>query len=204
MNPNKKIISVFRTNERKKKTLEVLKKRQLSLTLVLENIIDPHNISAVVRTCDAVGVFSVCLVYDGTQPFPKLGAKSSASARKWIYQRKFISIIDCYSELRSEGKKIYSTDIHSDSISLYDLDLTEPVALVFGNEHTGLSQDAVKLADKNFRIPQFGMIESLNISVAAGVTLYEALRQRLAKGMYEKPELREDELIMYYEEWLSK
>lgn len=204
MNPNKRILAQFRTEERKIKTMSVLEKRQPTLTLVLENIIDPHNISAVVRTCDAVGVLSICLVYDGSQPFPKLGAKSSASAKKWVYQRKFTSIDNCYDELRNEGKKIYSTDIHSEAVSLYDLDLTEPVAIVFGNEHTGLSQKAIELSDKVFKIPQFGMIESLNISVAAGVCLYEALRQRLRKGMLSKPQLSKEEIMKYYEDWLTK
>lgn len=204
MDPNKRKISEYRSEQRKKKTIAVLEKRQPTLTLVLENIIDTHNISAVVRTCDAVGVLSICLVYDGSQPFPKLGAKSSASAKKWIYQKKYTSIVDCYSDLRNEGKKIYSTDIHSQAVSLYELDLTEPVALVFGNEHTGLSEKAVELADKNFRIPQFGMIESLNISVAAAVCLYESLRQRLLKGMLDSPQLTEEQLSIYLEEWLSK
>jgi tRNA (guanosine-2'-O-)-methyltransferase len=84
------------------------------------------------------------------------------------------------------------------------LNLTEPVALVFGNEHNGISDTAVELADANFLIPQVGMIQSLNISVACAVSLYEAFRQRLKKGMYETSQLDENQLKMNLDEWCKK
>lgn len=200
----KKFVPEFRTEERKAKLRAVLEKRQPDITLVLENVHDRHNVSAVLRTCDATGLLEVNFVYYGGQAFPKLGEKSSASARKWIKQNKFESVDECFTKLRNENKKIYTTNMSTDAVSLYDLDLTQPVALVFGNEHKGVSDEASKLADGNFLIPQVGVIQSLNISVAAAVTLYEAFRQRLEAGLYKTKRLNDKEFEQILYEWLSK
>lgn len=193
-----------RTLERTEKLKNVLKKRQPDLTVVIENVDDPHNVSAVVRSCDAVGVFDVCLVYNLNRDFPELGAKSSASARKWLNFRKFRTIQECYSELRKEKKRIFTTHLSKESVSLYDIDLTTPVALVFGNEHSGVSDEAVELADGNFLIPQVGVVQSLNISVACAVSLYEAFRQRLKIGKYSTPQFSEEDFNNILNDWLSK
>jgi len=92
----------------------------------------------------------------------------------------------------------------SDAVSLYDLDLTQPCALVFGNEHAGISEEALSFADANFLIPQMGMVQSLNISVACAVALFEALRQRRAAGMYDAAQLEEDEIIRRMYEWAER
>ncbi|MES2764234.1 MAG: RNA methyltransferase [Bacteroidota bacterium] len=197
-------IESYRTPERTEKLLNILKKRQPTLTIVLENVHDPHNVSAVIRSCDAVGVLEVCLVYHSGQKFPQLGEKSSASARKWVEQRHFTSVEECFKTLKSEGKKIFTTHMASDAVSLYDMNLTKPVALVFGNEHSGVSQDALKLADGNFLIPQVGVIQSLNISVACAVTLYEAYRQRAEAGMYDDIQFEESAFKIKAEEWLKR
>ncbi|MFC2130907.1 TrmH family RNA methyltransferase [Bacteroidota bacterium] len=201
---NPDINSESKTEKRKAKLKAVMEKRQPTITVVAENIYDPHNLSAMLRSCDAVGVLEVCLVYDGSQPYPKLGEKSSASAKKWVNLKKYESIKECYNELRAEGKKIYSTHMGRKSKSLYELDLTSPAALVFGNEHTGLSEEAASLADANFLIPQVGMIQSLNISVACAVSLYEAFRQRLNIGMYDKIQFDEEVFSAHLENWLKK
>ena len=200
----KKFVPEFRTEERKEKLRAVLEKRQPDITLVLENVHDRHNVSAVLRTCDATGLLEVNFVYYGGQEFPKLGEKSSASARKWIKQNKFESVDECFSKLRKENKKIYTTNMSTDAVSLYDLDLTQPLALVFGNEHKGVSDEASKLADGNFLIPQVGVIQSLNISVAAAVTLYEAFRQRHEAGLYKNKRLNDEDFERILYEWLSK
>ncbi len=193
-----------RTPERTEKLKKVLEKRQPDLTVVIENVDDPHNVSAVVRSCDAVGVFEVCLVYSDGREFPELGEKSSASAKKWLNFRKFRTIEECYQKLRNENKKIFTTHLGKESLSLYDLDLTEPVALVFGNEHSGVSEEAVNLADGNFLIPQVGVIQSLNISVACAVSLYEAFRQRLKAGKYSRPQFSGTEFNKILNAWLTK
>lgn len=189
------------TPEREEKIEQVLLCKQPTLTVVLENIHDPHNVSAVLRSCDAVGIVDVCLVYHSGQQFPEMGKKSSASAMKWVDRRAFRSIEECYATLRGEGRKIYATHLEKDAVSLYQLDLVQPVALVFGNEHSGVSEEAVRLADGNFLIPQVGMIQSLNISVACAVTLYEAFRQRQAAGLYASPQFSDTELQEKMHNW---
>ncbi len=200
----KRFVPEFRTDERKLKMRNVLSMRQPTLTIVLENIHDPHNVSAVIRSCDAVGILEANLIYYGGQEFPELHERSSASARKWVDLKKHDSVKDCYASLRSEGKKIYTTNMTNEAVSLYDLDLTQPIALVFGNEHSGVSMEATELADGNFLIPQFGVIQSLNISVACAVTLFEACRQRIKSGLYSHPQMSEEELKLKDVEWLSK
>lgn len=192
------------TEERVNKLKNIIEKRQDNLTVVMENITDPHNISACLRSCDAVGIMSVCIVYSNGQSFPNMGEASSASARKWVTQRKFKSIEECYENLRNEGKKIYTTHFSKESVSLYDLDLTQNVALVFGNEHSGVSSRAVELADSNFLIPQIGVIQSLNISVACAVSVYEAFRQRQSKKIFNKPVLSSTEIKTTLKNWLLK
>lgn len=156
------------------------------------------------RSCDSVGVLKVHIVYDGIMRLPKLGDSSSASARRWLDIVRHNSIDHCYNFLRKDGFKIYTTHLSADSKSLYDLELTEKVALVFGNEHAGISQTALELADGNFIIPQVGMIQSLNISVACAVSLYEAFRQRNSAHYYESCRLNEEFYNAKLNEWISK
>ncbi len=192
------------TKKRLAKLESVLSKRQPGVTIVLENINDPHNISAVIRSCDAVGIIDVYLIYYGSQPVPKLGNASSGSAKKWVDVKMFHSVEDCFDELRAKGKKIYTTHMSRDAISLYELDLTGKVALVFGNEHAGVSDEAVEKADGNFLIPQVGMTQSLNISVACAVTLYEVYRQRSNVGKYDELQMSESQYQTRLEDWMCR
>jgi tRNA (guanosine-2'-O-)-methyltransferase len=193
-------VKTIRSERRTNKIISVIKSRQKSLHVVFENIHDPHNVSAIFRTCDSVGVGKVSLVYN-VESFPKIGKKSSASAYKWVEKEKYKSIRDCFEILEKDGFKILVSSISSDSKSIYDLDLTQKTAIVFGNEHRGVSKVAEELADEKFIIPMFGMVQSLNVSVAAAICLYEALRQRMIKGMYDKSEFSDEELEMKINEW---
>ena len=188
---------------RAEKLRRALSLRQPDLTVVLENIHDPHNVSAILRSCDAVGVLRVELLYN-VEKFPRIGKKSSSSANKWLDCRRHTSVADCYARLREEGFRVYATRLGGSSQSLYDLDLARPSALVFGNEHRGVSGEAAEMADGNFHIPMVGMIQSLNVSVAAAVSLYEAHRQRLSAGNYGKTALGEEELARLYGDWISR
>lgn len=193
------------TPRRLERISEVVSKRQKFLTVVLENIHDPHNVSAILRSADATGIGEVYLIYN-TNKFPKIGRVSSASAKKWVELKKFSSVSTCFDDLKSRKFRIYSTHL-SDSIrskSLYELKLTQRTALVFGNEHDGVSEEAVKQSDANFFIPMYGMIQSLNVSVAAAVCMYEALRQREAKGMYMKSDYKRKELNDLLEDYLRR
>lgn len=191
-------------SERRLARLEsVIRHRQSDLTVVLENIHDPHNVSAILRSCDAAGVMEVQLVYTDEE-FPELGKKSSASAKKWVEHRNFKSIEECFTKLHKEGYSIYVTHLARRTASLYDLDLTGKVALAFGNEHRGLSDVAVGLADGNFMIPMFGMIQSLNVSVACAVTLFEAARQRILISGYEKSSFADKDVKKLVKKWAMK
>ena len=174
------------TPERREKLLNVLSKRQPDLTVVLENVFDPHNISAVMRTCDAVRIQEVCILNTKIPRHKKWGAKSSSSAAKWLTVHQYENAGECFSSLRKRYSKILTTHLSSDAIGLHAIDMTEPIALVFGNEHSGVSDEIRALADGNFIIPQVGIIQSLNISVACAVTLYEAFRQKNLAGHYNR------------------
>jgi tRNA (guanosine-2'-O-)-methyltransferase len=188
---------------RRERFRRVLEQRLPDLTVVLENIHDPHNVSAILRTCDAVGAMRAELLYT-LEPFPKIGKKSSSSASKWIERRKHTSVGECFAELRSEGFRIFATRLDPTATPLYDCDLITPVALVLGNEHRGVSDEAAAQADGLISIPMRGMIESLNVSVAAAVCLYEVYRQRRAQGLLNTPAFPPDRLTVLLEEWLAR
>ncbi len=175
-----------RTSRRQKRIERAIQRRQPDLSLVLEDIHDPHNVSAVLRTCDAVGVLRVHLVYVQETPPKKAFARTtSGSAAKWIEIVRHDSIEACYERLRSDGQRILATALEPESVDLYETDLTTPVALVFGNEMRGVSEKAIKGADGLISLPMLGMIQSLNISVACAISLYEAMRQRRLAGRYD-------------------
>lgn len=189
------------TPERRGKLQSVLNKRQNDITIVLENVFDPHNISAVMRTCDAVGVQELYVLNTKIPRHKKWGFKSSSSAAKWLTIHQFENTEACFSELRKKYSKILTTHLSGDALNLYEIDLTQAVALIFGNEHSGVSEEIRMLADGNFIIPQAGIIRSLNISVACAVTLYEAYRQKMLAGHYNKAKLNGDVLKQLMDKW---
>lgn len=189
------------TPERKERLLSVLNKRQPDLTVVLENVFDPHNISAVMRTCDAVGIQEIYVLTNKIPRHKKWGERSSSSAAKWLTVHQFEDANACFEALRKKYKSIYTTHLSSDAHSLYDINFTESVALVFGNEHAGVSEEIRELADGNFIIPQMGIIQSLNISVACAVSIYEALRQKTNAGHYKQQRLDDGTFNSLLTEW---
>ncbi|HEY7751989.1 MAG TPA: RNA methyltransferase [Ignavibacteriaceae bacterium] len=193
----------FLTEKRIKKIRNVISARQLSLKLVLENIHDPHNVSAIFRTCDAAGIPRVSLIYN-SEPFPKIGKKSSASAFKWVEKEKYKSVEECYKKLKDDGFRIYATAISDKAKNIYELDLTKKAAIVLGNEHRGLSDEALNLSDGQFIIPMYGMVQSLNVSVSAAIAIYEAVRQRIKKGKFNKSELSKKQIEKLIDEWSEK
>ncbi|MDC1067547.1 RNA methyltransferase [Candidatus Kapabacteria bacterium] len=194
----------IRTKERVEKVERVLSNRQPDLKVVMENVHDPHNISAALRSCDATGILDVDLIYHTGQTKPKLGKQSSASAKKWVNCNYYNDLQDCFTNLKKDGFTIFTTHLATDSVDLYEMDFTQKIALVFGNEHEGVTEKALSLSDGNFIIPQVGMIQSLNISVSVAVTLYEAYRQRYLKGFYNNSRFDKTEHNNKLNEWLSK
>lgn len=167
----------------------------------MENVTDPHNISAVMRTCDAVGIQDIYILNTVIPRHKKFGAKSSSSAAKWLTVHQYENAEECFAELRKHYDKILTTHLDTDSVSLYDIDFTKSVALVFGNEHAGVSGEIRAMADGNFLIPQMGIIQSLNISVACAVSIYEAYRQKNAAGHYEQPSMPKQKMDGLLAEW---
>lgn len=191
------------TPERKEKLTRVLSNRQPDITVVLENVFDPHNISAVMRTCDAVGVQDIYILNTKIPRHKKWGPRSSSSAAKWLTVHQFENAEECFIQLRKNYATILTTHLSADAVSLYDTDLTQPIALVFGNEHSGVSDEIRALADGNFVIPQSGIIRSLNISVACAVSLYEAFRQKNVAGHYNQQRLDDVRYKELFGEWSS-
>jgi len=189
------------TPERRERLLSVLNKRQNDITVVLENVFDPHNISAVMRTCDAVGVQDIYVLNTRIPPHKKWGAKSSSSAAKWLTIHQYTDAQECFAALRRNYQLILTTHLSSDAVPLHSIDFTGRIALVFGNEHSGVSDEIRALADGNFIIPQTGIIKSLNISVACAVTLYEALRQKTVAGHYAERRLEPERFGKLLTEW---
>lgn len=173
--------------ERAKKLRSVTAQRQLNWAVVLENVHDWHNISAVMRTCDAVGIQHLFILQtEEDLKFKKfkLGQKSSGGNAKWLAVHYYQKREACFKHLRELVDRVFATHLGEDSLGLYDIDQTQPTALLFGNEHDGVSPGTLALCDGNFTIPMHGMTQSLNISVACAVSLFEGLRQREAKQMY--------------------
>ncbi|PVD50652.1 RNA methyltransferase [Terrimonas sp.] len=189
------------TPERTERLTKVLNKRQNNLAVVLENVFDPHNISAVMRSCDAVGIQDVYVLNTKIPRHKKWGAKSSSSAAKWLTIHQYTDAELCFKDLRQKYDKILATHLSSDAISLYEVDFTQSVALVFGNEHAGVSEEIRALADGNFIIPQVGIIQSLNISVACAVSIYEAYRQKKLAGHYDNINLPQEKYNTLLKEW---
>ena len=189
------------TPERQERLLSVLNKRQNDITVVLENVFDPHNISAVMRTCDAVGIQDIYVLNTKIAMHRKWGQKSSSSAAKWLTIHQFSDAAECFAELRRHYSLILTTHLSSDAVSLHDIDFTQSIALVFGNEHDGVSEEIRSMADGNFIIPQVGIIKSLNISVACAVTVYEAMRQKTLAGHFAKRGLSDERYSSLLNEW---
>lgn len=193
----------FKSDKRLEKISAAANARQFSLSVVLENIHDEHNVSAIIRSCEAVGIPKVNLLYT-IEKFPKISRISSASASKWVDTEKYSSVNECFGTLRKNGFIIYSSYLDPTAKSLYQLDLTKKTALVFGNEHRGISDEIKEYSDELFYIPMKGMVQSLNVSVAIAVSLFEALRQREKKGMYDKSEMTQNEIDQLIDKWCSK
>ena len=191
------------TDRRKQRIHEVLSRRQPDLTLVMDNIHDPHNVSAVLRSCDAFGVGELHLYYTD-EPFPRPGRKSSASAMKWVILHRHTQAEELMAALRSRSMTVWGAKCSPSAVPVHSVDFTRPTAIVLGNEHRGLSPELEPFLDGQVFIPMQGMVESLNVSVAAAVLLYEAWRQRFFQGRYAAPALDQETLDRLFVQWTHK
>ena len=172
------------TPARFEKLKAVLDRRQPDLTVLAEDVHKSHNISAVLRTCDAVGVTELHAVSPGGQ-FARHRMISGGS-RKWLRTRLHGDIRQAIGHLRNNGFQVVAAHFSEDSADFRRCDFTRPTALLLGAELTGVSAEAAALADRRIVIPMRGLVASLNVSVAAAVILYEAARQREAAGLYDR------------------
>jgi len=190
------------TSERIEKVSRVLAHRQADLRVVLENVTNAHNASAVMRTCDAAGVLNLDLI----APNPELlrpNKAISTRADKWLEIAVHATPAACLEPLKKAGYEILATHLRKDSVPYTDIDFARPVVLVFGSESEGISDQALAFADKVVRIPMLGMVQSLNLSVSVAVILYEALRQRTARGYAERSRLPAAALERLQARWLG-
>ena len=176
--------------ERYQRIRQVLERRQTDLTVCLENVHKPHNVSAVVRTCDAVGIHRVHTVWEKKYQFRRGSAMGS---QQWVRQTNHDNINDAMAELKGQGMQVLVTHLSDTAIDFRDIDYTKPTAILFGQEKYGATDEAKAMADHDIVIPMMGMVQSLNVSVAAALVLYEAQRQRTIAGMYNTQQLPEEE-----------
>ena len=193
----------YLTEGRKARLKSVLAQRQHDLTLVLNNIHDPHNVSAILRSCDAFGVFGVHLYYT-KEKFPFLANSSSGSAKKWVELTRHRDAGAMVEGLRAGGMQIVGTGFSPSARPIMDIDFTRPTAIILGNEHRGMDPDLKAHVPDEIFIPMFGMVQSLNVSVAAAVILYEAMRQRRAAGMYGESSLDGEGFEAVYADWCKR
>ncbi|MFQ6537777.1 MULTISPECIES: tRNA (guanosine(18)-2'-O)-methyltransferase TrmH [Aphanothece] len=159
----------------------VLDRRMADLTVLLEHVEKPHNLSAILRSCDAVGVLEAHAVWlEGRLPTFNSTAQGS---QKWVPLHRHPSAADAVAALKRQGFRLYGTHLSADAVDYRQCDFTGPTAFVLGAEKWGLSPEATALVDQAIVIPMSGMVQSLNVSVATATLLFEALRQRQAAGL---------------------
>ena len=190
----------YLTEERKARFAEVLSRRTRFITIALEDVYQLHNASAVIRSCDVFGIQDAHLI---ERRFGKrLDKKIAMGAQKWVDIHRYASTLECLQALRDKGYRLIATTPREEAVPLQDLDLAHPVALLFGTEKEGLSQEVLSQADQAVYIPMAGFTESLNISVAAAILLYE-LTTRLRQS--DLPwELSGEEILEKRFDWACK
>jgi len=177
---------------------EVLSRRQPDLRVFLERVVNYHNVSAILRTADAVGVFHVHYYHEGELP---INEAISCGAHKWLRLHRESDVKKALKRLRGKGYQLVATGLFPETIDFRSVDYTKPTVIIVGHELEGISEIVRQEADVIVKIPMYGMVQSLNVSVATAVVLYEAERQRASKGFYDETRLSEDEINTVLQEW---
>ena len=186
--------------QRLRKLVEVLLRRQKDLILFSENVQNEHNFSAIIRTCDAVGVLNIYYTYKGKKS-KIYNEHITMGSHKWVFLHRVENAVETLKGLKEKGFQIVATRLVGNSVHFREVDYTKPTVVVVGNELEGVSEEVAAVADYNVVIPMYGMAQSLNVSVATAVILYEAERQRSLKGLYEKPQLTLEEIKEILKKW---
>jgi len=188
------------TERRFRRVESVLHHRQRDLTILAEDVYKPHNLSAMLRSADAVGIGTVHAVTP-TGGLPTYNA-TSASAEKWVDLRVYDQLDAALLAVRDQGMQVLVAHLSDHAVDYRDVDYVRPTCIVFGNERSGVSAAAAASADQHIIIPMLGMVQSLNVSVATAVILFEAQRQRRAAGCYDRPSLTAAERNAQSVRWL--
>ncbi len=190
------------TFSRLKRFARVLAKRQPDLVVVMENIKNPHNASAILRSCDAFGVQDVYIIKEGKS----IGVSKTVSSGsyKWLTLHFFENTTECLLHLKDRGFKILTTHLSSQAVDIRRTDLTQKVAIVIGSELEGVSEEALKLSDKNIVVPMVGFVQSFNVSVATALILYEAFRQRDEAGFLKRPRMPKERRRAIFKLWVER
>ncbi len=172
------------TKERFQKIVAMLQRRQPDLTVIMEGVHKPHNLAAIARSCDAVGVSDIHAI----TPKKELGIKKGVAmgSNRWLDMHLHPTTEELALSLKKEGYQIIAADFNDRAQDYRRVDYTRPTALVVGQELFGVSETTLALADQSIYIPMKGMVQSLNVSVATAIVLYEAHNQREQGGMYER------------------
>ncbi len=186
--------------QRLRRLVEVLLRRQKDLILFSENVKNEHNFSAIIRTCDSVGVLNVYYTYDGNKT-KIYNEHITMGSHKWVFLHRVEDAVETLMGFKEKGFQIVATRLVGNSVHFREVDYTKPTVIVVGNELDGVSEEVASVADFNVVIPMYGMAQSLNVSVATAVLLYEAERQRSLKGFYEKPQLSLEEIKQILRKW---
>jgi tRNA (guanosine-2'-O-)-methyltransferase len=194
----------FVTEKRRTTFKEVLENRTKHFTVVLENIFQPHNASAVVRSCDVFGLQDVYTIENSY--INKVSRKIAKGSQKWLNFHRFKSELsntqECYDALKKEGYQIIVTTPHNDSNYLSDFDISKKSAFVFGVEREGVSDFMMEKADGFLKIPMVGFTESLNISVAAAIILQDVTNRLRRSDL--NWQLSSEEQKSIYADWIEK
>ena len=193
-------------NEKRKARIdEILRCKQPDLQIFLDDVHSSQNNSAILRSADAVGVLS--LYYSCRDDLDvKIHKTITQGAHRWVGRERvdYDQRVDLIKSKRAEGMQVIVTALDDHAVSFREVDFTKPTLLVVGNEKEGVSQEVIALADQTIIIPMMGMVQSLNVSVATAITLYEAQRQREEAGMYAQSRLSEDEIAEIKDAWLYR
>ena len=179
------------TSERLARINQLLDQRQADLTLCLESVHKNHNLSALIRSADAVGIHEVHAIWYG--PRLRVRAGAAVGTNKWVKVHNHDGLPSAIEQLKAEKKQIIVTNLSPQAVDFRAIDYTKPTAIILGQERRGVTPEAIAAADHQVIVPMVGMAESLNVSVAAAVILYEAQRQRAAVGRYQQPSLPQAE-----------
>ncbi|ABV34945.1 tRNA guanosine-2'-O-methyltransferase [Shewanella sediminis HAW-EB3] len=169
---------------------EMLDNRQPDLTLCLDKVHKTNNIAAVIRTADAVGIHQVHAIWPDLDM--RVSGNTASGSQQWVKTIRHDHMDEAQTQFRAQGMQILATNFSEDAVDFREIDYTRPTAIILGNERDGVSPEGIAAADQHIIIPMIGMVQSLNVSVASALIMYEAQRQREAAGMYGQRRLDED------------